>query len=195
MRCLLCFACLVFAACSGGKECAGAGIVSGSSSCSEGSPTSGGFKLSIHRGVEVEPNDDLSTANAVYMPVPAAPEDLSGFIIDGSVNDTTDRTDIFSFTTQRSRRIFFKLCEASCDTRSETDTNGNPDSLFVWNAYFSVLDFDGGTIATTARGNPNENYGELYIDAGVVIYISVYANNTFNLDQPYRISAVEMVAL
>lgn len=193
MRHLLCLACLAFAACSGGGQgCGGAGIASASPGCSGGSPTSNAFKLSVHRGVEIEPNDDIATANAVYMPTPAAPEDIAGFVIGGTVHDTRDSTDIFSFTSLRARRIFFKLCESSCDTRFETDKDGNPDSLLVWAAYFDVLDADGRIIATTLGGNPIENYGDLYIDAGVIIYIAVHANDTFHVDQPYQISAFEM---
>lgn len=192
MRYLLCFACFLFASCDeGGNGCEGAGKLSGSSGCGVGSSTPGNFTLSVRRGVEVEPNNDLSTASVVQMPTRAAPGDLVGFVIEGSVNDASDHADIFSFTSSRSGRILFKLCESFCDTRYETDRYGNSDSLLVWIAYFDVLDADGKILATTVDDNPIENYGDIYIDAGVITYIVVYANDTLHLDQPYRISAVE----
>lgn len=195
MRFFACFACVVLAACSGpggdGNGSGRAGSPSGSSNCS-GPETSGSFRLSVRREGEVEPNDDISTAYAVNMPVPEAPEDLVGIVIEGSIHDSTDRTDIYSFTSSRTRWYFFKLCESSCSTDSENDRYGNPDSLLIWTAHFSVLDADGKAIISTLGDNPTENYGEVCVGAGVVTYIAVHANDTAGMEQPYRISALEI---
>jgi hypothetical protein len=196
MRYLLYFACVAFAACGGtgggGNESGGAGTPAVSSNCSGGPPISGSYKLSVRSVDEVEPNDDVSTAFAVNMPIPAAAEDLVGIVIEGGVHDTMDRSDLYSFTSSRTRWFFFKLCESSCNTDSENDRHGNPDSLLVWTAHFSVLDADGRTIISTAGDNPIENYGEVCVDAGVITYIAVHANDTKNLVQPYRMSAFEI---
>jgi len=195
MRYLLYIACVAFAACGGsggGNQSRGAVTPTSFSGCNGNPPTSGSFRLSVHTVDEVEPNDELATAFAVDMPVPAAPEDLVGIVIEGSVHDTADTADIFSFTSSRTRWFFVKLCETSCNTESENDRYGNPDSLLIWNAYFSVLAADGSSLYSTVGDNPTENYGEVCINAGVITYLAVYANDTRSQPQPYRISAIEI---
>jgi len=161
------------------------------SNCGGHVPNSGSFAVRVRFADEVEPNDDLSTANALYMPVPDAPEDLIGIVVQGSFDDTMDRVDTYSFTRERSRWLFVKLCGLSCVPGSETDSNGNPDSLPVSIAHFNVLNADGELIATTAGHSLTENYGELCIDVGVITYIEVHAYNTLGLVQHYWISVYE----
>jgi len=196
MRCWLSLACVVFASCGGpgggGNGNKMAGDPSVSSSCGDSRPTTGGFRLSVRSQDEVEPNDDLSTAFAASLPVPAAPEDRVGFVVEGDIHDTTDRDDVIAFTSSRTHWFFIKLCESTCNTDSENDWYGNPDSLIAWVAHFRVLDADGRTIINTQLDNPLENYAEVCVDAGVVTYISIHANNTVNARQPYRMSAIEM---
>jgi hypothetical protein len=61
---------------------------------------------------EVEPNDDISMANGVTIPTPAQPEDRVVIQIIGDVTDAVDGADNFSFTSSRTKRFFFRLCEA-----------------------------------------------------------------------------------
>lgn len=194
-RYLLCFAGLFFAACGGsgggGNNDEGAAGPSGFQTCSGAAPAMGNSGLSVRSLDEVEPNDDVSIAYAVNMPNPAAPEDFVGIIIEGTVHDTTDPTDIFAFALSRSRQVFFKLCESACETLSYDDRFGNPDVLPAWIAYFDVLDAEGKKLLSTKGHNPAENYGDTCIHAGVVVHIAVQANDTLNQVQPYRISAIE----
>ena len=99
--------------------------------------------------------------------------------------------DTFSFTSSRTIPFFFKLCEASCNTGSGNDKDGNPDSLDVTIANFSVLDADGNVMMTTNGNNPTKNYGEVCVEGGVITYIAVRADNTMSSDQEYRLSAFE----
>lgn len=200
MRYLLYVMYLVIAACGGsngngraGDENGVGNIPSGNARCVPGSQDSNIARLTTRTVDEIEPNNEVSTAHPVDLPIPDAPEDLVGFVVEGSVHDLNDLTDIFSFTSSRTRRIFFKLCESSCNTRSDTDFYGNPDSLINWSAYIKVLDADGVAIASTEFDNPIENFAEVCVDAGVVMYVAVHAGNTLNADQPYQVSAFEMV--
>jgi hypothetical protein len=140
---------------------------------------------------EVEPNDDISLAYGVTIPTPAQAGDRVGILIGGDVIDAIDGVDTFSFTSSRSKQFFFKLCEATCNTGSGNDKNGNPDSLDVSIVYFSVLDAAGNVLMTTQASNSTDNYGELCVDGGVITYIAVSANNTMNALQDYKISAFE----
>ncbi len=189
---------LALAACGGSGNGGGGsnavGIITppvGTPSCGATVPTSGTFKMSFPFVNEVEPNDDISTANPANLPTPAVPEDRVGIIVLGSINDTSDLVDTFSFTSSRTKQFFFKLCEASCNTGSGNDKDGNPDGLDVTIANFSVLDADGKVMMTTNGNNPTENHGEVCVEGGVITYIAVHPDNTMNSDQEYRVSAFE----
>jgi len=189
------FACILFAACGGSNggssESRGTGVAPRPSSCGGHLPISGSYAFHLRNVDEVEPNDDISTAFALDMPVPAASEDLGGIIVQGSVDDTVDRVDTFSITPARQRWLFIKLCGSSCAHGSQNDLNGDPDSLPVWIAHFNVLDADGRLVATSAARNLVENYEEVCLDSGVIYYISVHAFETNGLAHPYQISVFE----
>jgi len=189
------FACVLFSACGGSNgdlnESRGAGIPVRPSNCGGHLPNTGSFALKVRYVDEVEPNDDVSTAYALDMPSPDAPEDLAGIVVQGSVDDMMDRVDTFSFTRSRKRWLFVKLCGLSCVPDSENGNDGNPDSLPVSIGHFNVLNANGELIATTAGHSQTENFGELCIDTGVITYIAVHAYNTLGLVQPYRISVFE----
>ena len=119
--------CLVLSGCGGGGGSNAVGIITppvGTPTCGATVPTSGAFKITFPSVNEVEPNDDISTANPVNLPTPAAPEDRVGIIVLGSINDTSDLADTFSFTSSRTKQFFFKFCEASCNTGSGNDKDG-----------------------------------------------------------------------
>ena len=190
----LCYcACIVFTACGGGgNESRGVYTTPRSSLCGGHLPNlSGSYDFRLRYVDEVEPNDDISTAFAFDMPIPVVPEDLGGIIVRGSVDDTMDRLDTFSFTPSRKRWLFIKLCGTSCVPGSENGLDDDPDSLPVWIAHFNVLDADGRLIATSAGRNLIENYGEVCLDAGVISYIEVHAFETNGLAHPYRMSVFE----
>ena len=185
MRQSILFMCSLFAACSSGGNdspppppqlCAGTGFVSG-----------GNFSIVS----EVEPNDDISMAYGVTIPTPSSTANSVGIIIRGNVHDTLDRVDTFSFTSSRTIKFFFKLCESTCNVASGNDRDGNPDSLDISIAYFGVLDAAGNIMMSTQANNSTENYLELCVDGGVITYIMVAASNTMNAPQNYSISAFE----
>ncbi len=159
--------------------------------CGTTVPTSGAFRISFPFVDEVEPNGDISTAYPVSLGTLAVPEDRVGTIVLGSINDTSDLVDTFSFTSSRTIPFFFKLCEASCNTGSGNDKDGNPDSLDVMLANLSVIDANGNVMMTTNGNNRTENYGEVCVEGGVITYIAVRADNTMSSDQEYRVSAFE----
>ena len=114
-----------------------------------------------------------------------------GLLIGGNIHDTLDRVDVFSFTSSRSIKFFFKLCESSCNSALGNDRDGNPDSLDNAIAYFDVLDAAGNIMMSTQANNSTDNYGEVCVDGGVITYIMVTANNTVTAPQDYRITAFE----
>jgi hypothetical protein len=157
------------------QSCAGTGLVG---------------NIDIQFATDVEPNDDISIAHGVTIPTPGS--DVSvGLLVNGNVHDTQDRVDTFSFTSSRTVKFFFKLCESSCNFGSGNDKDGNPDSLDVSIAYFDVLDAAGNIMMSTQANNSTENYGGLCVDGGVITYIMVIAADTMNALQEYKISAIE----
>jgi hypothetical protein len=186
---------LALAACGGSGNGNGGGNnippVITAPTCGTTVPTSGSFTLSFRFVDEVEPNGDISTAYPANLATLATPEDRVGVILRGSINDTSDLVDTFSFTSSRTMPFFFKLCRASCNTGSGNDRDGNPDSLDVTIANFSVIDADGNVMMTTNGNNPAANYGGVCVEGGVITYIAVHADNTMGLAQEYRLSAIE----
>jgi hypothetical protein len=140
--------------------------------------------------VEIEPNNDISTAFGVAIPSPTASQSV-GLLVLGSVHDSLDPIDTIAFTSTRSIKFFIKLCEDSCNTASGNDKDGNPDSLDTSIAYFDVLDAAGMVMGSTRSNISTENYAELCIEGGVITYIQVIAGNTLNAAQGYRVSAME----
>ncbi len=147
--------------------------------------------LVIQFATEVEPNDDIATAFGVIIPTPGPNVDSVGLLVNGNVHDALDRVDTISFTSSRTIKFFFKLCESSCNFASGNDKNGNPDSLDTSIAYFDVLDAAGRTMASTRTNVSTENYAELCVEGGVITYIMVIANDTMNTVQEYVIAATE----
>ena len=195
MRYIALFICLLVAACHGSSGSGGSNnnpnnsLPADPTLCSAADPFSGSIVFPIV--AEVEPNDDVSVAYGVTLPTPAQAGDRVGLVINGTVHGIADRMDTFSFASSRSRTFFFKLCESTCNMGSGNDRFGNPDSLDVWIAYFSVLDASGNVLITTETNQRTENYVRLCVPGGVITYIRVVANNTMNALQNYKISAVE----
>ena len=131
-------------------------------------------------------------AFGVIIPTPGpTTSDSVGLLINGNVHDTLDHVDTFSFTSSRTIKFFFKLCESSCNSGSGNDKNGNPDSLDISIAYFDVIDAAGNIMMSTQAKSSTENYIEMCVDGGVITYIKVVANDTMNAPQDYKITAFE----
>ncbi len=187
MRQLILFMCSLLTACSGGNNSPPPQQQPPPQSCVGTGPVG---NLVFPIVTEVEPNDDISMANGLTIPTPG-PTTAVGIVIRGSVHDTLDRVDTFSFTSSRTIKFFFKLCESICNIASGNDKNGNPDSLDTSIAYFDVLDAAGRTMTSTRTNVSTENYAELCVDGGVITYIMVIATDTMNAPQEYKMTAIE----
>ncbi len=134
---------------------------------------------------EVEPNDSISTANPIALPsLPSNPDDLIGFVAFGAINTLTDGVDTYSFTAARTRTYVFDLCASPA-------TACGLFNLDVGIAYFNVLDQFGNVLLSTQDDDINGNHGELSINAGVLYYVMIIAENTMNGVQSYEQHAVE----
>lgn len=134
---------------------------------------------------EVEPNDSISTANPIALPsLPSNPAVLIGFSASGAISNLTDGVDTYSFTAARTRTYVFDLC-------ASTATACGQFNLDVGIAYFNVLDQFGNVLLSTQDDDINGNHGELSINAGVLYYVMIIAENTMNGVQLYEQHAVE----
>ena len=188
MRQSILFMSSLFAACSSGNDPPPLQPPPPPQSCAGTGPVS---NIVFPIVSEVEPNDDIATAFGVTIPTPGPNADSVGLLVNGNVHDTLDRVDTISFTSSRTIKFFFKLCESSCNSGSGNDKNGNPDSLDTTIAYFDVLDAAGSIMTSTRTNVSTENYAELCVDGGVITYIMVIANDTMNAPQEYKITAFE----
>jgi hypothetical protein len=133
----------------------------------------------------VEPNDDISTASAASFPAPHDPELRVGFFANGTINNLTDGIDTYAFTAARSRTFVFRVCSGTFEDRCEDR------SLDTAIAYFSVLD-QFGTVLLSSRGDTwAGNYQQMRIDAGVLYYVMVVAEDTANAEQAYSLRVSE----
>ncbi len=136
---------------------------------------------------EVEPNDSIAMADPVTVPTPSPTDDFVGFQVNGTINNLTDGVDTFSFTAARTRMYSIKLCPSTCSGI------GRGGSLDVAIAYFDVLDQSGNVLLSSQGDNIVGNNREINIDAGVLYYIMVLAEDTMNAAQAYSLHAVEKI--
>ncbi|NIW23193.1 MAG: hypothetical protein GWN29_00730, partial [Gammaproteobacteria bacterium] len=133
---------------------------------------------------DLEPNDDTSTASVAYFPMRAAPEQRVGFRVDGTINEITDQIDTFSFTSTESRTLRIELCGAG-------STCGLGYRLDTAVAFIEVLDQFGSELWTTEADSTAGNLRTITIDAGVLYYVTVVAQNTSSTNTGYILSVME----
>ena len=123
------------------------------------------------------------TATPLVFPNTAGRSDVAVGI--GNIHDTSDVVDAYSFTPNNSKRHFFQLCGTVCSLGSRF---GNLD---VSVTYFDILDASGSVLASTAADASSGNLAELALDAGVLYYVMVIAENTANSIQSYSINIID----
>ncbi len=136
---------------------------------------------------DVEPNDSISTAFAVSLPNPSDPGQRRGFFADGTISNLTDGIDTYAFTAARSRTFGFQICDP---TPPDICRNG---SLSLAVAHFSVLDQFGNVLLSSQGDSVRGNYQEMPIDAGVLYYVMVIAEETANRDREYTLRVFETI--
>jgi hypothetical protein len=133
--------------------------------------------------VETEPNDTMATATPLPLTDTA---DIADIVIGiGDVDTSSDIYDFYSFTVNHSRGHHFQLCASDCAIGANT---GNVD---VAAAYFDVLDAAGNILISTANDPGSGNIIEIELDAGVIYYVVVTAENTPPPFQFYSISLID----
>ena len=147
--------------------------------CIEGSQTV------YSEAFDLEPNDAMAAASVASFPVPHDPELHVGFFANGTINNLADGVDTYAFTATRSLTFNFRLCAG-------TFADGcREDSLDLGIAYFSVLD-QFGTVLFSSQGSSG-NYQPMHIDAGVLYYVMVIAEDTGNADRQYALQVSEAI--
>ena len=143
----------------------------------------------LSRSFDVEPNNSISTASATSLPAPFFPEQNVGFSVKGTINNLTDGIDTYAFTAARSRTFAFELCssqEGPCSIPLHAD-----QSLDVGIAFLSVVDQFGTVLLSSQGDTVNRNVQKMSIDAGVLYYVMVVAEDTMNEDRDYNLTVVE----
>jgi len=134
---------------------------------------------------DVEPNNGIATAFSVSLPIPQNSEYRVGFFANGTINNLTDGIDTYAFTAARSRTFGIQIC---APTPPDICRNG---SLDLSAAYFSVLDQFGSVLLSSQGDTVSGNYQEMPIDAGVLYYVMVVAEDTMNVDREYTLRVFE----
>lgn len=134
---------------------------------------------------ELEPNNDLATAQPAMIATPAAGDEYGGFLLHGTINDQSDLTDVYIVTPVRSAEYGFRLCERN----NGCDGGGTVD---VVAAFFRVLDQDGKVLLTTQADELGANRAIMRFDAGIVYYITINAGDTMAVDLSYKLSFLEV---
>ena len=137
---------------------------------------------------DIEPNNSIATASVVSLPAAQNFERRLGFVANGTINNLTDGVDTYAFTAARSRTFGLQIC---APTPPDICRNGSLD-LSV--AYFSVLDQFGNVLLSSRGDAVNGNYQQIHIDAGVLYYVMVLAEDTMNVDREYTLRVFEALA-
>jgi len=138
---------------------------------------------------DVEPNNSMSTAAAASFPTPLVPAQSVGFAVNGTINNLIDGVDTYAFTAARSRTFVFQLC-ASRNLCNPLTLGG---SLDVAIAYFSVVDQSGTELLSSQGNTVGGNVQHMRVDAGVLYYVMVVAEDTKNEDRDYFLRVFEAI--
>jgi hypothetical protein len=152
-------------------------------------PIGGAITVSVFVRSEIEPNNSIATADAQTLPAHGANAAYVGFGVIGTVNDTTDPTDYLLFTASRAHEFTIRLCPSMCIPF------GAVNIIDTSVAYFEVLD-QNGTLLLSSQGDiAAGNFQDVSIDAGIVYYLAVFAEDTVGVTQSYYIEMVEKLPI
>jgi hypothetical protein len=134
---------------------------------------------------ELEPNDTLGNAQPVVFPVPAPMDEYVAVKIYGTLNDLSDVVDSYILTVPASGDYRLSLCEleTGCD---------QPRLMDVYAAFLRVMDQDGHVLFTSQADELGYNIVDMYLDAGVVYYLTVNAGDTLGVDLKYRLTISQL---
>lgn len=147
------------------------------------SPPQSGSGISALINDEMEPNDTVANANVMSYPTRGGSVSRIGWVAAGSISDSNDTVDYFSFTAPASWKYTLRLCPPSGSLCGSTT---GPDTLTV---YFDVLDQDGNVLLSSQASDTNAH--EMAIDAGVIYYVRVVAGDTMGAEVDYDFQAFE----
>jgi hypothetical protein len=171
--------------------CSGSGGSDGTSGSGDSTPpptapptNSGTIYLLVHN--EVEPNNQIASANPVGWGSRKAADDGVGWIMNGTSHDIDDQVDAFTFVAERTMYFRIFLCPES-GSECERST-GDHDPITV---FFRVLDQDGNVLETTQGGGLGHNNIRIQINAGVVYYVTVMAGDTMGAAVEYNLRMYE----
>jgi hypothetical protein len=172
--------------CPDSSSSGGTGTSSGSTdglSGSSGGSSQNSSGIALLMNTELEPNDTLSAANPVAYASRSDTITHVGWLARGSVSDSADAIDHFTFTAPVDHEYVMRLCpgaEATCHSTTGLDT------LTV---FFDLLDADGNVLLSSQAAATNSYL--VAIDAGVVYYVRVTAADTLGEYVAYDLQAFE----
>ena len=127
---------------------------------------------------ELEPNDTLGNAQPVTFPTLAPLDEYVWVYIKGTLNDQSDVVDSYIMTVPASGDYSLALChrEDGCNL------------IDVYTEFFRVLDQDGNVLFTSQADELGRNHVHMYMDAGIVYYLTINAGDTLGVDLDYKLS-------
>jgi hypothetical protein len=164
---------------SGGTQPLGVGTLPTVGGLDSTPPTS-----SISTVKELEPNNTLGTAQPINLPAPWPQDRKIGVYITGTISDVKDLVDTYIVTIPVSQDYNFSICNRFLNCDGDNTAN-------VLQLFFRVLDQDGIVLLSTQADEIGMNTATMYLDAGIVYYITVHAGDTKTTDVPYRLSFVQ----
>ena len=166
----------------------------GSGSGSSGGPfppIGGEFSVFVTIRNEVEPNNDLTEADAHTLPTRGSAANYVGFGVIGAVDDTVDPVDYFVFTASRAHVFTVRMCPNMVGDLPSCAPFGTTELIDTSVAYFEVLD-QSGTLLLSSQGDiAAGNFQEITLDAGIAYYLAVFAEDTVGATENYVIETVE----
>ena len=155
-------------------------VGSGSAGSTSGgqTPPSGSLSVRINRVAEYEPNGSAANANIVEFPAVTG-DTLQGIEIAGSVATSSDESDFFAFTPDRSGSYAVYLCDGVC-TEQPTDAK----------VALRVLDQFGQPLAENPLYEESSKILTAHFDEGLVYYVQLLGFDTEGT-YPYKLVIIE----
>ena len=138
---------------------------------------------------DLEPNNDSANASIAEFANGYSDVQRVGFYVEGEVNAVSDAVDMYSFVVRRGARLDIELCQSG----QECGPTSAVHSIPLSDATVRLLDQFGNELLNSRDTQSPGNAFSYDVDAGVLYYVAVAAENLSGATHKYSLRVMESI--